>query len=160
MVAERIVVTSRRAGSDRPGPVVFRRRSGFEIAPAANDDAKRVTRAPKSRCHLKRTSPEISQTYQIEAFVRYYSDNSSFPIELVPEEGEPPARSIRRARVAAAEVGALGGGLQAGYQSVAGAFERPAMTLHYRAEGRQSYAVLLFSASTKPSHSTRRARQG
>jgi molecular chaperone HtpG len=35
------------------------------------------------------------------------------------------------------------------YRSIAGAFDDPAMTLHYRAEGRQSYAVLLFAPSTK-----------
>jgi molecular chaperone HtpG len=36
------------------------------------------------------------------------------------------------------------------YKSIAGAFDDPAMTLHYRAEGRYSYAVLLFAPSTKP----------
>ena len=36
------------------------------------------------------------------------------------------------------------------YQSIAGAFDEPAMTLHYRAEGRQSYAVLLFAPSRAP----------
>ena len=36
------------------------------------------------------------------------------------------------------------------YKAIAGAFDEPAMTLHYRAEGRQSYAVLLFAPSTKP----------
>src|SRR6202020_865409 len=36
------------------------------------------------------------------------------------------------------------------YRAIAGAFDEPAMTLHYRAEGRQSYAVLLFAPSAKP----------
>ena len=36
------------------------------------------------------------------------------------------------------------------YRSIAGAFDDPAMTLHYRAEGRQSYAVMLFAPSSKP----------
>ena len=30
------------------------------------------------------------------------------------------------------------------YRAIAGAFDEPAMTLHYKAEGRQAYAVLLF----------------
>jgi len=34
------------------------------------------------------------------------------------------------------------------------------MTLHYRAEGRQSYAVLLFAPSTKPFDSVRTVAQG
>ena len=34
------------------------------------------------------------------------------------------------------------------------------MTLHYRAEGRQSYAVLLFAPSTKPFDLFDQARKG
>src|SRR5439155_23367015 len=36
------------------------------------------------------------------------------------------------------------------YKTIANAFDEPAMTLHYRAEGRLSYAVLLFAPSTRP----------
>jgi molecular chaperone HtpG len=46
------------------------------------------------------------------------------------------------------------------YQSIAGAFDEPAMTLHYRAEGRQSYAVMLFAPSTKPFDLFDQARKG
>lgn len=47
--------------------------------------------------------------------------------------------------MAAVEVGAQARGLHRRfYKSLADAFDEPALTLHYRAEGRQSYAVLLF----------------
>jgi molecular chaperone HtpG len=46
------------------------------------------------------------------------------------------------------------------YKSIANAFDEPAMTLHYRAEGRQSYAVLLFAPSTKPFDLFEPARKG
>src|SRR5208337_4819845 len=46
------------------------------------------------------------------------------------------------------------------YKSIAGAFDEPAMTLHYRAEGRYSYAVLLFAPSTKPFDLFEPARKG
>ncbi len=36
------------------------------------------------------------------------------------------------------------------YNTVAGQFDEPALTVHYRAEGRQSYAVLLFVPSQRP----------
>ena len=39
-------------------------------------------------------------------------------------------------------------------------FDEPAMTLHYRAEGRQSYAVLLFAPSTAPYDLFDRDRKG
>ena len=46
------------------------------------------------------------------------------------------------------------------YRSVTGAFDEPAMTLHYRAEGRQSYAVLLFAPSSQPFDLFDPARKG
>src|SRR5205807_9169347 len=36
------------------------------------------------------------------------------------------------------------------YQTIAHAFDDPALTLHYRAEGRYSYAVLLFAPTQRP----------
>src|SRR5207302_6343748 len=46
------------------------------------------------------------------------------------------------------------------YKSITGVFDEPAMTLHYRAEGRYSYAVLLFAPSTKPFDLFQPARKG
>src|SRR5207237_3417963 len=46
------------------------------------------------------------------------------------------------------------------YQTIAHAFDEPAMTLHYRAEGRYSYAVLLFAPSTRPFDLFDPARKG
>src|SRR5206468_4105918 len=46
------------------------------------------------------------------------------------------------------------------YKSLAGAFDEPALTLHYRAEGRQSYAVLLFVPSMRPFDLADPARKG
>ncbi len=141
MVAERIVVTSRRAGSDQAWTWSSSGGSGFEIAPASEEDAKRVTRGTEIALHLKKDAAKYLETYQIERIVRAYSDNIQFPIDLVPEEGEP--EDYKQA-----------------YQSIAGAFDEPAMTLHYRAEGRQSYAVLLFAPSTKPFDLFDQARKG
>src|SRR5207247_10765504 len=51
-------------------------------------------------------------------------------------------------------------GYEQAYKSIANAFDEPAMTLHYRAEGRYSYAVLLFAPSTKPFDLFEPARKG
>ena len=92
MVAERIEVFSRRAGSDEVW-VWSSSGSGFEIAPADEEAAKRVARGTEIVLHLKKDAEKYLETYEIERVVRAYSDNIQFPIELVPEEGEP-----RRAR--------------------------------------------------------------
>ena len=89
MVAERIVVTSRRAGTDQVWTWSSSGGSGFEIAPASEDDARRVTRGTEIVLHLKPDATKYLETYEIERIVGAYSDNIQFPIELQPEEGEP-----------------------------------------------------------------------
>src|SRR5258706_9310725 len=150
MVAERIVVTSRRAGSDQVWTWSSSGGSGFEIAPASEDDAKRVLRGTEIVLHLKKEAQKYLETYEIERIVRAYSDNIQFPIELVPEEGEPRQVNSASALWQRPKSELTVEEYKQAYQQIAGAFDEPAMTLHYRAEGRQSYAVLLFAPPTKP----------
>src|SRR5450432_2124233 len=150
MVAERIVVTSRRAGSDQVWIWSSSGGSGFEIAPAGQEDAARVTRGTEIVLHLKKDAAKYLETYEIERIVRAYSDNIQFPIELVPEEGEPRQINSASALWQRPKSELKSEDYAQAYKQIAGAFDEPAMTLHYRAEGRQSYAVLLFAPSTKP----------
>jgi molecular chaperone HtpG len=150
MVAERIVVTSRRAGAAEVWVWSSSGGNGFEIAPAGEEDAARVTRGTEIVLHLKENAAKYLETYEIERIVRAYSDNIQFPIELVPEEGEPRQINSASALWQRSKSDLKPEDYKQAYQSIAGAFDEPAMTLHYRAEGRQSYAVLLFAPSTKP----------
>jgi molecular chaperone HtpG len=150
MVADRIVVTSRRAGTDQVWTWSSSGGSGFEIAPASEDDARRVTRGTEIVLHLKPDAKKYLETYEIERIVGAYSDNIQFPILLVPEEGEPRQINSASALWQRPKSEVKPEDYTQAYKSIAGAFDEPAMTLHYRAEGRQSYAVLLFAPSTKP----------
>src|SRR3982075_1014207 len=89
IVADRIVVTSRRAGADQVWTWSSSGGSGFEIAPAGEDDAKRITRGTEIVLHLKPDAKKYLESYEIERIVGAYSDNIQFPILLVGEEGEP-----------------------------------------------------------------------
>jgi molecular chaperone HtpG len=160
MVAERIVVTSRRAGSDQVWTWSSSGGSGFEIAPASEEDAARVTRGTEIVLHLKENAQKYLETYEIERIVRAYSDNIQFPIELVPEEGEPRQINSASALWQRSKSELTPEDYKQAYQSIAGAFDDPAMILHYRAEGRQSYAVMLFAPSTKPFDLFDQARKG
>jgi molecular chaperone HtpG len=160
MVAERIVVTSRRAGSDQAWTWSSSGGSGFEIAPAGEEDSQRVTRGTEIVLHLKKDAAKYLETYEIERIVRAYSDNIQFPIELVPEEGEPRQINSASALWQRPKSELTPEDYKQAYQSIAGAFDEPAMTLHYRAEGRQSYAVMLFAPSTKPFDLFDQARKG
>jgi molecular chaperone HtpG len=160
MVAERIVVTSRHAGSDQVWVWSSSGGSGFEIAPADEEAVKRVARGTEIVLHLKKDAEKFLETYEIERIVRAYSDNIQFPIFLVPDEGEPRQINSASALWQRSKSELSDEDYKEAYRSIAGAFDEPAMTLHYRAEGRQSYAVLLFAPSTKPFDLFDQARKG
>ena len=150
MVADRIEVTSRRAGSDQVWRWSSSGGAGFEIAPASEEDAQRVVRGTEIVLHLKPDAAKYLEAYQIERIVTAYSDNIQFPIELVPEEGEPRQINSASALWQRSKSELSAEDYAQAYKQIANAFDEPAMTLHYRAEGRYSYAVLLFAPSTKP----------
>jgi molecular chaperone HtpG len=150
MVADRIVVTSRRAGSDQVWTWSSSGGSGFEIAPASEEDTARVTRGTEIVLHLKPEAKKYLETYEIERIVGAYSDNIQFPIFLKPEAGEPRQINSASALWQRPKSELKPEDYIQAYKAIGGAFDEPAMTLHYRAEGRQSYAVLLFAPSTKP----------
>jgi molecular chaperone HtpG len=160
MVADRIVVTSRRTGMEHAWTWSSSGGSGFEIAPAGEDDARRVARGTEIVLHLKPDAAKYLETHEIERVVSAYSDNIQFPILLVPEQGEPRQINSASALWQRSKSELTPEDYAQAYKAIAGAFDEPAMTLHYRAEGRQSYAVLLFAPSTKPFDLFEPARKG
>lgn len=150
MVAEKIVVISRRAGESDVWTWTSSGGSGFEIARASDEEAARVSRGTEIVLHLKDDARKYLEAFEIERIVHAYSDNILFPIELVPEEGEPRQINSASALWQRSKSELTPEDYKKAYQQIASAFDDPAMTLHYRAEGRYSYAVLLFAPSTKP----------
>ena len=150
MVADKIVVVSRRAGESDVWTWTSSGGSGFEIARASDEEAARVARGTEIVLHLKDDAKKYLESYEIERVISVYSDNILFPIELVPEEGEPRQINSASALWQRSKSELTPEDYKKAYQQIASAFDDPAMTLHYRAEGRYSYAVLLFAPSTKP----------
>lgn len=150
MVAEKIVVVSRRAGESDVWTWTSSGGSGFEIARASDEEAARLARGTEIVLHLKDDAKKYLEAFEIERIVSAYSDNILFPIELVPEEGESRQINSASALWQRSKSELTPEDYKKAYQQIASAFDDPAMTLHYRAEGRYSYAVLLFSPSTKP----------
>jgi molecular chaperone HtpG len=160
MVADRIAVTSRHPGSSEAWTWSSSGGAGFEVAPASEEDAGRVARGTEIVLHLKDDTKKYLETYEIERIVGAYSDNIQFPIELVPEVGEPRQINSASALWQRPKSELKPQDYTQAYKSIANAFDEPAMTLHYRAEGRYSYAVLLFAPSTKPFDLFESARKG
>ncbi len=150
MVADRIEVVSRHAGAKEAWAWTSEGGGGFEIAPANEAQAAAVPRGTEIVLHLKEDAKKYLEPHEIRRVVSTYSDHILFPIDLVDAEGKSeqinsasaiwqrPKSELKPEEYAEA------------YRGIAHAFDEPAMTLHYRAEGRQSYAVLLFAPSSRP----------
>lgn len=150
MVAERVVVTSRRAGTNEAWVWSSSGGSGFTVTPGTAEDVERVARGTEIVLHLKPEAKDYLEPTRIERIVHAYSDNIQFPIELVGDNGEAKQINSASALWQRPKSELKPEDYAAAYKSIANAFDEPAMTLHYRAEGRQAYAVLLFAPSSKP----------
>jgi molecular chaperone HtpG len=159
MVADRIAVTSRRAGSSETWIWTSTGGAGFDIAPASEADAARVARGTEIVLHLKDDAKTYLEPHEIRRVVSTYSDHILFPIEFA--EGDTSEKITSASALWQRPKSELKPeDYKQAYQTIAHAFDEPAMTLHYRAEGRLSYAVLLFAPSTRPFDLFDPARKG
>ena len=136
MVADRIEVVSRKAGSGEVWVWRSEGGAGFEVVAATDEQAARVPRGTEIVLHLKDDAGRYLEAHEIERIVRTYSDNILFPIELADDKGE-----FRQINAASALWQRSKSELKAedyteAYRTIAGAFDEPALTLHYKAEGR------------------------
>jgi molecular chaperone HtpG len=150
MVADRIEVTSRRAGTSEAWAWRSHGSAEFEIAPADAAAAARVERGSEIVLHLKEDAKRYLEPFEIERIVTTYSDHIQFPIELKTADAEPRKINAASALWQRPKSELTAEDYKQAYRSLTGGFDEPAMTLHYKAEGRQSYAVLLYAPSTPP----------
>ena len=158
MVADRIEVTSRRAGSAEAWVWRCLGGQGFEVAAADDAQGKRVPRGTEIVLHLKEDAKRYLEPAEIERVVRTYSDHIQFPIELVGAETRQINAASALWQRPKSEIKAEE--YKEAYRSLTAGFDEPAMTLHYKAEGRLAYAVLLFAPSSRPFDLFDPARKG
>ncbi len=150
MVADRIEVISRRAGASDAWVWQSSGGAGFEVAAATKEQAERVVRGTAVVLHLKPDAKRYLEPREIERVVRAYSDHILFPIELADGKGDPRQINAASAIWQRSKSELKPEDYTQAYRTIAGALDEPAMTLHYKAEGRQAYAVLLFAPSSRP----------
>jgi molecular chaperone HtpG len=153
MVADRITVTSRRAGADDAWVWTSTGGAGFDIAPADAAASERVKRGTEIVLHLKEDAKKYLEAHEIRRVVSTYSDHILFPIELTEtKDAKTTSEQINSASALWQKPKSelKDEDYKQAYQTIAHAFDDPALTLHYRAEGRYSYAVLLFAPSQRP----------
>ncbi len=145
IVANRLEVTSRKAGTEESFTWASEGLGTFTVVPA-----EKGLRGTSIMLHLKDDALEFLEGWKIEQVVRAYSDHIGHPIMLV--EGSEAPKQINTANAIwtrpKSEVTAEQHKEFFGH--VSGSYSDPAMIIHYRAEGRHEYTVLLYVPAERP----------
>lgn len=147
MVADRVEVVTRKAGTDAAFKWASDGRGEFTI-----EDAARDARGTDVIVHLKSGEKEYLEPQRLEHIVRTYSDHIGIPIVLA---GDGKDKEEQRLNTASAiwtrdKKDVSDDQYKEFYHHAAHAFDDPWMTLHNRVEGVVSYTNLLFIPSMRP----------
>ena len=145
IVASRVDVISRRAGAAEAFQWSSDGSGSFTVSAIEN-----APRGTAIVLHLKDDALEFLEDWKIESVVRTYSDHIAHPIMLAV--GNETARQINSANAIwtrpKSEITAEQHKEFFGH--ISGSYSDPAITLHYRAEGRHEYTVLLYVPGERP----------
>ncbi len=148
MVAERVDVLSHRAGTDACWLWSSDGQGTFTVTPVPADALGRGTRVI---LHLLEEAKSYTERHTLDRLVKAQSGHVPVPISIVEKPGAEPAEITDGAALWAkpkAEI--THGDYTDFYRSIAGQFDDPALTIHFRAEGRQDYTTLLFVPASRP----------
>jgi molecular chaperone HtpG len=145
IVASQVDVISRRAGSDKAYMWSSDGSGSFTVTPVEN-----APRGTSIVLHLKDDALEFLEDWKIESVVRTYSDHIAHPIMLAV--GNETARQINSANAiwTRAKSDITPEQHKEFFGHISGSYSDPALTLHYRAEGRNEYTVLLYVPGERP----------
>jgi molecular chaperone HtpG len=149
MVADRVDVFTRRAGSPEAFHWSSDGRGTFSIQPLAQGEAP--VQGTRVVLHLNEESKGYLEPGRIERLVHEHSSALAVPIELAEGTGADARRlSDGAALWTKPKVAIEEKDYTKFYQSLGGIFDEPALTMHWHAEGRHDYAVLAFVPGSRP----------
>ncbi len=151
MVADSVVVTSRKAGDEQAWAWTSNGEGTYEIA-----EAEKASQGTQIVMHVKEDAAEFMEQYRLKTIVTTYSDHIEIPITLAIKGGED--KEAEEAKVvndgsaiwARPKSDITDEQYTEFYRHVGHAFDEPAHKLHYKVEGMQEYTVLLFVPTKKP----------
>jgi molecular chaperone HtpG len=152
MVAERVEVISHRAGGDQAWRWSSDGKGAYDVSavnPQAGEGAP--TRGTRVILHLLEDAKKYAERATVEPMIKAQSGHVPVPIALVEKPGAEAAEvtdgaalwTKPKADIKPADYTDF-------YRSLAMAFDEPALTIHFRAEGRHDYTTLLFVPGSRP----------
>jgi molecular chaperone HtpG len=149
MVADRVDVISRRAGTPEASLWSSDGKGTFSIAPAVLAEAP--ARGTRVVLHLMEDAAKYAGRFALERVVKAQSGHVPVPISIVDKPGAEPSQLADGAALWTKPKSEISSADYADfYRSVAGQFDEPALTVHFRAEGRHEYSVLAFVPGARP----------
>ncbi|WP_034857610.1 molecular chaperone HtpG [Sinorhizobium sojae] len=149
MVADNVDVVSRRAGSDKAWHWASEGKGSYTVS--AVDLADAPARGTRITLHLKDDAKTYTLRWTVERIVKDQSGHVPVPISIVEKPGAEPAQvadgtalwTKQKSEISKEDYTDF-------YRGVAGQYDEPALTVHFRAEGRHEYTALAFVPGSKP----------
>ena len=144
MVADRVEVTSRRAGAEEAWCWASDGKGSYTLAPATREEA-----GTDIVLHMKEDAAEFLEPLRLHTIIRKWADHITIPI-LIVEDGKEEAANEGTAlwRKQKAEVSEEAHAEF--YRHLGHVFDKPWATLHWRAEGAADFTALLYIPGMKP----------
>jgi molecular chaperone HtpG len=144
MVADRVEVTSRKAGSEEA--FIWASEGAGEFSLGA---AERETPGTDVVLHIKADAEEYLEPMRLETIIRKWADHVTLPITVARDGKDQPANEgtalWRKSKADVSEQN-----LKEFYRHLGHFFDDPWASLHWRAEGTLEYFCLLFIRGMKP----------
>src|SRR5271154_1355034 len=144
MVADRVEVTSRKAGSEESFTWASEGTGEFTLAPA-----ERETPGTDVVLHIKADAEEYQEPMRLETIVRKWADHVTLPI-TVARDGKDQTANEGTALWRKSKADVSEQNLKEFYRHLGHFFDEPWASLHWRAEGTLEYFCLLFIPGMKP----------
>ncbi|WP_407518714.1 molecular chaperone HtpG [Methylobacterium oryzisoli] len=144
MVADRVEVTSRRAGTDEAWTWASEGQGEYTLAPATREEP-----GTDVVLHIKADADEYLEPLRLSTIVRKWADHITVPITFLRDGEEVPGNEgtalWRKPKQEITE-----DAYTEFYRHLTHAFDTPWATLHWRAEGALDFSALLFIPAMKP----------
>ncbi|MCB8874208.1 molecular chaperone HtpG [Acidisoma silvae] len=144
MVAERVEVISRRAGSEEAWSWRSAGRGSFDVSPAT-----RETVGTDIILHIKADADEFLEPMRLQTIIRKWADHISVPIKLV-RDGKAEAANEGTALWRKSKSEVTPAEYEDFYRHLGHFFDKPWTTIHWKAEGALEYSALLFVPEQPP----------
>ena len=148
MVADKVEVLSKKAGTDKSWKWISDGKSGYNI-----EKGEKTNSGTELILHLKKDAKEFLEGTRIQFVVRKYSDHISYPVKMI-EVSKKDAKEETINEASALWTRAPKDIKEKQYEDffshIGAGFGKPLLTMHNNTEGTVSYTNLLCIPSSKP----------